>query len=487
MKKFSIYLLGALAMAFTACDDAPESAPLQANPQEPVLEGANVAVENAGILPGPDQTLTLEDYRDQSEIQVFKVLNVTDLPKEAKMVYEFQLGKSEEFDPVETLPVTVSEDGFGYVSPQGWSAAHVNLFGKSPKVKDACYRVAAYAKINGVEYRIGGPDYYVLTGTVKETCMDVGFVIYDSYYLIGNANGWSLEASACEPFKFEHSDADVYDDPVFTGVFEIPADVVAAYNGCFWKIASQGAIEQNSWDLVAGTTVDGSTEMEGQLVEGNSVGAGKLEAAGKYRFTINMEEMTYKIEPITYPEYLCTPGDSNSWQHGASNWIPFVEGKGANVGAAVLHGEFKLTDGESWADDKTYGSGDEAGKLYQPGANLNSGGEGLFWIVANTANMTYQIIPVTSLGAIGGFNSWGAQENFTPSADFRTWTGTITVPADNAEWKIRINDDWSMNYGASNGTTLDNPFPDGGNFNIGGGTFTVTVDFSGHYPVITVK
>lgn len=39
----------------------------------------------------------------------------------------------------------------------------------------------------------------------------------------------------------------------------------------------------------------------------NLAQAGKLVEAGKYRFTINMEEMTYKIEAITRPELLPFP------------------------------------------------------------------------------------------------------------------------------------------------------------------------------------
>ena len=124
MKKLSIYLLGALAMAFSACDDGPETAPIQANPQLPVLEGSNVNGAAAGVLATPDETIALENYKTEPAVQVLTVTEVTDLPEGAKMSYEFELGKNEGFDPMETMPVTMSEDGNGYVDATCFCSAN---------------------------------------------------------------------------------------------------------------------------------------------------------------------------------------------------------------------------------------------------------------------------------------------------------------------------------------------------------------------------
>lgn len=497
MKKLSIYLLGALAMAFSACDDGPETAPIQANPQLPVLEGSNVNGAAAGVLTTPDETIALENYKTEPSVQVLTVTEVTDLPAGAKMSYEFELGKNEGFDPMETMPVTMSEDGNGYVDANSWSAAHVLMFGKSPKVKDAFYRIAAYATVDGVKYRIGGPDYYVAQGAVKETCMDQGFVIYSNYYFIGNINEWGITAEATANFKFTHSDADVYDDPIFTITVEIPEDINGG-NGCYWKIASQKAVDEGSWDYVYGPTVDGSEDVSGMLAEGNDAKAGKIANAGTYKITINMETMEYTIEELLAPEYLSTPGASNSWNKAASNWLGLVKKTendvevAYNMGAAVLTGIFKLYAGDTdtWDNAKTYGAkkdGDAIvpGALEKPGSDIPVDAAGLYWVKVNTAELTYVLTPITTVGIVGGTYGWDAGLAMTPSEDFRTWTADVTFDA-NTEWKFKFNGDpsWEMNYGADTDNQLK---VDGGNIlATEAGEYTITISFAGNYPTYTM-
>lgn len=494
MKKLSIYLLGALAMAFSACDDGPETAPIQANPQLPVLEGSNVNGAAAGVLAAAGETVALENYKNEPNVQVLTVTEVTDLPEGAKMSYEFELGKNEGFDPMETMPVTMSEDGNGYVDANSWSAAHVLLFGKSPKVKDAFYRIAAYATIDGVKYRIGGPDYYVAQGAVKETCMDQGFVIYDTYYFISNRCDWTLTPEAIAPYKFNHSAADVYEDPVFTITFETTGDI-------WWKIASQEAIDManndNDWSKFIGTKTDSDEALEGILTDVDAQ-SGKIVGEGTWRLTVNMETMEYTIEKLLAPEYLSTPGASNSWNKAASNWLGLVKKTendvevAYNMGAAVLTGIFKLYAGdtETWDNAKTYGAkkdGDAVvpGELEKPGSDIPVDAAGLYWVKVNTAELTYSLTPITTVGIVGGTYGWDAGLAMTPSDDFRTWTADVTFDA-NTEWKFKFNGDpsWEMNYGADTGNQLK---VDGGNIlATEAGEYTITISFAGNYPTYTM-
>lgn len=494
MKKFSIYLLGALAMAFTACEDAPETPPMQANPQEPVLEGTNVKVEASGVLADAGQTIALENYKGEEAIQVFTVTDLTDIPAGAKMSYVFELAKNETFDPTEQIPVTVSEDGNCSVNPQSWSDAHVLLFGKSPKAKDAYYRVAAYATVDGVEYRIGGTDYYVAQGTVKETCMDQGFVIYDTYYFISNLCEWSLSPEAIAPYQFNHSATDVYEDPVFTITFETTGDI-------WWKIASQEAIDManndNDWSKFIGTKTDSDEALEGTLTDVDAQ-SGKIVGEGTWRLTVNMETMEYTIEKLLAPEYLSTPGGSNSWNKAASNWLGLVKKTendvevAYNMGAAVLDGIFKLYAGDTdtWDNAKTYGAkkdGDAIvpGALEKPGSDIPVETAGLYWVKVNTAELTYVLTPITTVGIVGGTYGWDAGLAMTPSDDFRIWTADVTFDA-NTEWKFKFNGDptWEMNYGADTDNQLK---VDGGNITTKeAGEYTITISFAGNYPTYTM-
>lgn len=469
MKKFSILLLTAFALAAASCDESPEVPPMQSNPQEPILAAGDIAGTDAGVL-AQSGVLNLETA--PAAVEVFKFTKIEGLPAGATLAPVMQLSNSADFDKVQSVALSYDDATDAYTaSTIDWNEAHVALFGKSPKEKTAYYRIPVYIAYGGTDYRYQSTDFYAASGQIVETCMDAGFTISQSYYLIGQQNDWTLTQDALNPYKFSHSDADVYDDPVFTLTVDVP-------DNCWWKIVPQEAIPDQDWSMLYGPATDGDTAMEGMLVDGGQ--SGLIVEGGKYFFTINMETMEYTIKPITYPVYLCTPGNANGWSQNASNWIPYVEDQGCNLGAIILDGGFKFTDGDTWDNDKTYGMGDAEGQLAQPGSDM-SAPLGLYWAKVNTLALTYELTPITSLGVIGGFNNWGGQENLTPSADFRTWTGTVTIPADNNEWKIRMNDNWDMNYGGS----LENPVFNGSNIAMSG-TLNITVDFSGNLPVITV-
>ena len=126
------------------------------------------------------------------------------------------------------LDATVGKDNVYSVDAAAWNTAHLSLFGKSPKVKKVYYRVPVYVTVNGSDYRLQSQDYYAAEGTIDETCMDAGFVIYDNYYLLGSNATWNLTQADVDPFKFNHSDADVYDDPVFTIGFKVTQEELDA-------------------------------------------------------------------------------------------------------------------------------------------------------------------------------------------------------------------------------------------------------------------
>ena len=124
-----------------------------------------------------------------------------------------------------------------------------------------------------------------------------------AYYLVGDLTEWKLDTK----LKFAHSDADVYEDPVFTLMFTTTKD------GQNWKIIPQGNVDTgNIWAVenapkgVVGIEQDGDNAMSGKLLttnsKGNKAGAGKIAKAGMYQMTINMMDYTYTIKQIA-PEY----------------------------------------------------------------------------------------------------------------------------------------------------------------------------------------
>lgn len=460
MKKIALFCsVCLLALGLASCEDDPGRGIPQVNPQETIMSAGGVTVAWGDALQG--DALDLNKYKDQ-QIPVIK-LALTDeeaaaIPAGASVKLDMELATAADYSDAITLPVTN-----GTVPCADWDAYFRDKLGKSPAAKDNYVRFAAYVVGNGQESRVGTPDLYFAAKKLSVTPIPMDFTIENAYYIIGTCNGWALDAS----HHFSHSAANVYDDPVFTCTVEISeAD---AAGGWWWKIAPASSIEGQSWDGVVGVAVDGDTALEGALVDQNPQ-AGCIKEAGTFMVTINMMDMTYKFEKLSY---LYTPGASNGWNQGASQLLSYDAGRKAFTGYAHLSGEFKFTSAPDW-NGTNYGNSGEAGVLSTDGGagNLTVPQDGLYFCVVDTENLTYTATLITSYGLIGGFNSWGSQENLTPSADFLTWTGTVTLSAGD-EFKFRANDDWGINLGGE----FDKLVSDGHNMMApGAGTYAVTLN-----------
>lgn len=457
MKKSLIFGAVLLALGFVSCSEDNTLGIPQTNPQGPILESNGVEVALGQALAGQD--LNLNDYTD-GQVPVIRLVEADSLYQDG-VHFVMELATNEDFAGATELTVTD-----GSVSRAEWDEYFRKALGRSPKAKPMYVRFQALASVGGQLIRIGGLDNYYGAKTITVTPIPMDFSIESNYYLIGTINDWGLNSA----YPFSHSEADVYDDPVFTIVVNITEE--QATEGWWWKIATPKAVEDSNWDLVCGTEIDGDTALKGKLVIGKECKAGCLKEAGTFLMTINMEELTWSFEKLSF---MYTPGDSNGWSQNDSQKLMFDVDKGMYVGYAYLKGNFKISSEPNW-DGTNYGDGGEEGKLSTDGGagNLSVAEEGLYWLTVDTQKLTYTATKITSIGAIGDMNGWGAQEPMTPSADFLTWTGDVTFAAGNG-WKFRANDNWDINLGgeASN-LTLDGanlPSP-------GDGTFTVTLDLS---------
>lgn len=456
--------MGAMALAFAACDEsAPSVPPIQSNPQGPVLVDADVNGAPAGILTA-GQVVNLQDHEDGTSLEVFS--QTTDsLPAGWLPTYKLELGNDKDFVKSVVLDVTM-EGKTGYVDVAELNEAHVALFGKKPEVKTVYYRVEAFASNGGTDYRIGGWDTYFGEGSFQEICRDMGIVIEDSYYLVSGLCDWT--PANAKDFKFWHSKADVYDDPVFSITVEVPGDF-------YWKVLPPKAVEDGDYVGAIGVKVDGDEASSGNLVD-TDPGAGKIAAPGWYTININLDEMTYWVDSYPARPYLCTPGSSNGWTQGDSQWIGLKNG--AYAGAILVDGEFKFSI-NNW--DQNWGKGND-GILVPDGVNI-SAASGLYWATANVTDLTYTLTPVTSVGVVGGLNGWSDSSpiELTPNADQSVWSGDVNLTG---EWKIILNHSWGSNYGAGR---LACPVFDAGNFSGYEGNYHMAVDFSGNFPMITLK
>lgn len=503
--------MGVLGLMATSCEDSLEPAIPQSNPQGPVLNVEDVVSEKAGVL-ASDAVITLENYKsDGAEIPVMKLVKADSLPSGATVSYKLELSSDENFSRVMTLDAVEGEEAGVYsVSASEWDVAHVKLFGKSPKVKTAYYRVPVFINLDGSDYRLNGVDYYAVTGEVKETCMDQGFVIEDNYYLLGNSTTWSLgDAAEVEKYPFYHNpDVSPYDDPVFTIVFNVTQDVLDANGGgCYWKIAPQSVVGTDKWDSVIGTETDGDESDMGMLVTTNA-GSGKITAPGKYEITVNMEEMTYSVRLLASVLYVV--GEPNGW--GIDNDAVYLTE--TSQGSNVYSGTVKVNEGKfmfrfysqlgDWdkgsigaanEDSNVNISFDEAGvysgDIFQSGVNCTlgkgnwsdpswTGGAVEITVDLNTNKIEMKKTSVAvNIYLRGGMNGWGTDPayQFQLTDKSNVWEIPDVTISSGTDFKIADSDWGAVNLGFGDKNTV---IP-GEAFSLaaGGDNIKMGADFSG--------
>jgi hypothetical protein len=486
MKKLSIFLLGALGMMAASCDDAPAEATPQSNAQEPILAVGDITSATSGAL-ASNAVLALEDYNTvDATVPVMQLVSTNNLPAGATVSYKLELSDSESFARSVVLDASTAVDGQYSVDAASWNSAHVYLFGKSPKVKTAYYRVPVYVNLDGSDYRYQAVDFYAAQGTIQETCQDMGFVIEDNYYLLSSATTWDLGNPTA--YAFEHSDADPYDDPVFTIKFEVTQAVIDANGGDWWKIAPASAVASQNWDAVIGVETNGDENLSGILVDTNAQ-AGNIVVPGKYKMTVNMETMTYDIQLMLQAEYLYTPGDANGWSHNDSAWMQLNSDNGYYYGCFPVSGYgFKVCTENSWDNEVTFGASDTAGVFTSPGGNITAT-DGVYWVVVNYDPQTYlpttySLTEITSVGLIGSFaaSGWSSDVLMSTADGGKTWTADLTINA-GEEFKIRFNGGWAYNFGGNMNQLVMN----GDNIGVSeSGTYAVTLSLQPGFPKVTM-
>ena len=294
MKKLGIFLMSIIALGLSSCDDFnfQEAVP-QTNPQQGLVsyDGLTVAV---GSDIAKDVDLSASD-----SVQVITTTAAPQLSDGQTISYSAYVSAVEDFS--EEIQIEVSENG--KIATADIDAAFREFIGKTPKQMPLYFRFMAFVQEGTSKVRFGNKDTYFLQGTsVNVTPIPMAFTIESAYYVIGNMNDWNFDNLT----KFNHSEKDVYDDPVFSVVFSVDGD-------CYWKIVPQSTVDAGTkWDgTILGVAVDGDDAMEGKLVSENAQAA-KISGNGMYRLTINMEAETYKVEAVGDP-YIYLIGTPNGW------------------------------------------------------------------------------------------------------------------------------------------------------------------------------
>ena len=293
-----------------------------------------------------------------------------------------------------------------------------------------------------------------------------------AYYLVGDmfttddVNGWTKGVAKA----FNHSEKDVYDDPIFTVSFETTkADQ-------YWKIIPKKNIDADDlWAPgVVGPKVDGDDSMTGALTNGEAK-AGKIAKAGKYKLTINMMDYSYTIEEVNYDPFIYFIGSTDGWKSNDQKLALVDDAKGVYTGYVYLADpnaagfEFKFQRAQgNW--DTAIGAGTfvsfGGAAIGVDNGNIGvNAGEGVYYMDVNLSEGTITATKVETMGMIGGFNNWDGDAKMTWNAEEYCFEATNAgVTADG--WKFRVNGDWAINLGGS----LNNLTAGGDNITVAGNT-----------------
>lgn len=215
--------------------------------------------------------------------------------------------------------------------------------------------------------------------------------------------------------------------------------------------------------------------------------------AGLYNLRIDTANKTITLGDPVYGPAISDWGVVGS---GYNNWGAFADGAfygtdDPNVIVSyvtLVAGEIKFRQNNSWdAPNINYGDDGADGTLDQNGANI-AVTAGTYKITLNINALTYTLEPY-SWGIVGsGYNNWAqpmdhdnnpatpditlpdAKFYYDPTSD--TWKAGVKLV--DGEIKVRLNNDWGTNYGASGSSLVQ----DGPNIPVTAGHYLMTIDLN---------
>jgi len=317
----------------------------------------------------------------------------------------------------------------------------------------------AYNNVGGnLSMTTSGALYYNLTFNMLEMTWSVTPLYYDEvYYITGGINGW-------DNTNTEYEVSNGFVDVSSNSVFSVVLDAETVGEGFEFKLTPKSGLG-GDWSKCISATEDNA---EGKFAFNNVGGNLKVDAvegAKLYRLEFNVMDQTWSVKALNFGEYYYEIGNESGWATSHPLYGGNFDGK--YRGFYYLNGEFKFKpNADNWEGDLEYVSD---GVLTESGGpNVPDPGAGFYMIDLDAAALTYALTKVESIGIIGGFNSWGSDEEMTYNVEGGYWEATITF-AEDTEYKFRMNHDWSVNWGGS----LSNLEHNGDNLKAEAGTYNI--------------
>lgn len=347
-------------------------------------------------------------------------------------------------------------DADGNMATADLTSYIVNQYGKRPTERDIDATLDAWVSNGSTAVKMATSATFQVKAIPEAPVIDAGYYLVGDMFTIKDGetevlNGWTKEAAKA----FNHSDKDVYEDPIFTVSFETKkADQ-------YWKIIPKKNIDSGDiWAAgVVGPKVDGDDSMTGLLTNGDAK-AGKIAKAGKYKLTINMMDYSYTIEEVNYDPFIYFIGSTDVWKSSDQKLALVDDAKGVYTGYVYLADpnnagfEFKFQRAPgNW--DTAIGAGTfvsfAGAAIGVDNGNLGvNAGEGVYYMDINLSEGTITATKVETMGMVGDFTGWadGADVVMTWNAEEYCYEAT-NAGVTAAGWKFRVNGKWDINLGGS--------------------------------------
>ena len=437
-------LLGmTLLMSMVSCtEDYTDWGNPQSNPEEEAVSFGNGSVTPEGVINLADVT--------GDKVKVASIV----APTSTKDTYtpSFKINFDGQSFDIDANGNMAKADLVNYITGK---------FGKRPTERDLDATLDAWLSNGSTAAKMATSAKFQVKAIPEAPFIDA------AYYLVGDLTEWKLDTK----LKFAHSDADVYEDPVFTLMFTTTKD-----DQC-WKIIPQGNVDAgNIWAVenapkgVVGIEQDGDNAMSGKLLttnsEGKKAGAGKIAKAGMYQMTINMLDYTYTIKQIA-PEYYLV-GKLQGWSDKPENKTCLMYAETPMVQSYTTQwkddANLKIWLGSDfgvWAN--AYGAKDDGdnsveGKIAGSGAIVCPEPGAFYTFKADFSTMTYKWTKLENqnptayekVGLIGVGGDWDNDVDMTEVTP-HNWFIEKNIPE--GSFKIRANHKWddAANWGFAEG------------------------------------
>ncbi len=449
MKTIKFISAIALVLGLAACDYDLPNPPGQSFP-EPEGYLTDVDVE---IKPIAGQLDLVKANEEMAQLPVATVDKLVNFPEQYNFVVYMEVASDDTFTKTALVPTTIQGKTI-YVNPDNLNAGVQTALTKEPGTYHVNARYVAYAELGNTKLRLGGIDGAYSPCVYRITTLNPATEIEDAYYLVV-CNPATGEPDYTQTYQFVNTEGNVspYDNPQFRVKVDIPTGTSFS-----WFVAPASTVDAQSGVVFGANPAE--DQLSGKL--GDSYDPGVSPLTGDVIITINMDLMSYEINPavnVLYPSYgVVNPGKAmnlytNDYVHYTGvtalnqQWTLYLQPdkKSGQMFKLDENGTVTTNGYETLGDMELYSSTTDLKTSYlvAPVKRVC-----LYYTEVNMLKKTYNLKALETLSIISSSNGWnvslGAEKATLTNtkSDLKGWTATDVEIKGNIKVNANIEDNY---------------------------------------------